>query len=439
MTPALETGVAGQLARTAGLTVASKTLNHFDESGTADRLRSLAAQASAAGRATNSVAVPKPDADNLAAAGYLRAQGVDDRLLITAFQRETGFAFGSGGLPAFVGRDSNGEVRYLATLGADGGLHVAPGSDSRFGMHLAGESDRLAYYAHPVSMLQDVSNRMREGSSVSENLLAATDQPAECLLQFISTHPEVRQIEIRMQAESAHAVAAALEPLGFTQTEADQRLSVTGPIPIRPPEPCELPDGRRAVVTGEPQKLAEVLKAVQGDNTLGFQGTCGIVSCGNVMRIFGTRASEDELVYYAALRGLCDAGSSPEFSGATNAHSRSQLLAEWGLSTRVIERPSAETLARGFEEGHGVIVSVNAGILWDNANFYGNGFSNHAVTMTGTARDESGRLLGVYICDSGRRSSDDSARFVPIDLWRDAIDVPGGSANVTDRSRREEK
>ena len=78
-----------------------------------------------------------------------------------------------------------------------------------------------------------------------------------------------------------------------------------------------------------------------------------------------------------------------------------------------------ELIARKVERGHGVIMSVNAGLLWtelarrkgraeqysirrENDLETGQRVTSHAITITGTQRDpETGKLLGLVACDSG--------------------------------------
>ena len=52
-----------------------------------------------------------------------------------------------------------------------------------------------------------------------------------------------------------------------------------------------------------------------------------------------------------------------------------------------------------IQKGHGVIVSVDSGILWNNPADLG---ENHAILLYGTYHDEkTGALLGFIACDTG--------------------------------------
>lgn len=450
MSPGLETRVAAQVAHTLGEAITAKAVSHFDESGVAEKIRLSASRFAVLSKGRHETsAIPNPDRDNLQGADCLRHLGVSDSVLIQTFRPRDGILYSSEGRPVFVGRDRGGEAQYLAVYDPESGrLTPVAGSDDRFGVCLLGQTDRVAVYEQPIAMLRDISAEMDSGQARECHRLALTGDPARSLGEFLAGHPEIRTVEMHATPDTCAKTAEVLKSLGFGEeqgkaetrrTEMHERVTYVEQIPLYPPAPDRLPDGRTAMVCGDPGAVAGVLHSRQGENGLGYQGTCGVVSCQNVLRLFGVSATEDEMVRYAATRGLCSVHRNPEASGATNPYTRARLLGEWGFPTEIVERPEPGRVAQAFEEGHGVIVGVNAGILWDNANFYGNGFSNHAVAVTGTARDEVGGLLGLYICDSGRRLSDDSARFVPADLFGKAVDVPGATVNITVASRKEER
>lgn len=184
-----------------------------------------------------------------------------------------------------------------------------------------------------------------------------------------------------------------------------------------------LPDGHEAVVIGDVDRLKE-FNHRQGDNDLGFKGTCGIVSCQDVLRQFGVEATEGELVKYAALRGLCNSDGTADDRGGTTVLAQAQILNDWGVAATADVGGSLDGLAARIEEGRGVIIEVNAGVLWDDARYYDDGGVNHAVVVTGLARDAAtGAVHGFYINDSGVPSS---GRFVDADTMRTAWVEAGG-------------
>ena len=73
---------------------------------------------------------------------------------------------------------------------------------------------------------------------------------------------------------------------------------------------------------------------------------------------------------------------------------------------------------------------VNAGVLWSEPRVLGHGQANHAVTVTGIARDPfDGALQGFYVNDSG---TGESGKFVSAHLMTTAFERTGGFCVVTD-------
>ena len=70
---------------------------------------------------------------------------------------------------------------------------------------------------------------------------------------------------------------------------------------------------------------------------------------------------------------------------------------------------------------------MNAGILWDDANSYEDGGSNHAITVTGVARDPlTSEITGFIVNDSKGEKFVDAATVQQ--MWVDT----GGQSVVTD-------
>jgi hypothetical protein len=190
-----------------------------------------------------------------------------------------------------------------------------------------------------------------------------------------------------------------------------------------------LPDGREAVVIGNPEGCIE-FNHQQGDNPYGYKGTCGLVSCEDVIRQFGIEVTEGEIVGYAIVNGLCNISSDPATSGGTTTSDQVQILNDYGIPAHSENMSDLESLAAKIEQGHAVIIGVNAGVVWNDPQYYESGQANHAVVVTGVARDpETGEIQGFFINDSGNNQS---ARLLdPATMefgWLDA----GGSCVVTD-------
>ena len=193
-----------------------------------------------------------------------------------------------------------------------------------------------------------------------------------------------------------------------------------------------LPDGREALVIGDPEKLSEY-NHLQGNNSLGFQQTCGLVACEDVLNQFGIEVTEDDVVKYAVANNLCYVTRDPSLSGGTTTYSQVELLRGYDIPAHVESKDSLDYLASNIQEGKAVIAEVNAGVLWDDPNAYGNGAANHAVVVTGVARDpETQKILGFFINDSGVPPLGDSGRFVDTETMKTAWSEPGGICVVTD-------
>lgn len=111
---------------------------------------------------------------------------------------------------------------------------------------------------------------------------------------------------------------------------------------------------------------------------------------------------------------------------------QAQILNDYGVPAHTESSGSLESLATHIEQGNGVIVEVNDGVLWNDRNYYDQGQLNHAVTVTGVVRDPiSGQIEGFYINDSG---TGESAKFVDTNTMQRAWENTGGMSVVTDIS-----
>jgi hypothetical protein len=191
----------------------------------------------------------------------------------------------------------------------------------------------------------------------------------------------------------------------------------------------KLPDGREVVIHGDVPRLADHVHR-QGENDRGFRGTCGLCSIEGILKQFGFDVSENKIVDYAADHGLCETHGPPEACGGTTLFDQVLLLRDFGVGAFVDVGDSLERLASRVEEGRGVIAEVNAGVLWDRAEYYGEGQANHAIVITGTARDpKTNQLLGFFINDSGVPSA---GRFVDAQTMQWAFVEAGGLSVCTD-------
>ncbi|MGV4983281.1 hypothetical protein ACVB8X_01820 [Streptomyces sp. NRAIS4] len=190
-----------------------------------------------------------------------------------------------------------------------------------------------------------------------------------------------------------------------------------------------LPDGSETLVIGDVEGAAASGHR-QGQNGYGFLGTCGLCACEGVLRWFGIEVTEHDVVDHAVRNGLCHVSDVAAECGGTTMEQQARILSDLGVPAAVMEYRSLEELAAMLEEGRAAIIAANAGVLWNDADYWDYGQANHAVQVTGVARaPATGGIQGFYINDSG---TGQEARFVSAaDLasgWLEA----GGLAVVTD-------
>lgn len=174
----------------------------------------------------------------------------------------------------------------------------------------------------------------------------------------------------------------------------------------------QIPDGQDVLQLGNADGSKDYFHK-QGNNDLGYQGDCGLVSAGDVANQFGVNVSENDVVHYAADNGLCTTSGPSDQQGATTLIDQEKVLNGLGVSSHIEEGNTLEGLGRELEDGHGAIIEVNAGDLWNNPKYYDSGNINHAVTVTGVAVDPvTGQAKGIWIDDSGTGQYD---RYVQSD------------------------
>lgn len=190
-----------------------------------------------------------------------------------------------------------------------------------------------------------------------------------------------------------------------------------------------LVDGREVRVHGYPKR--NELDYMQGDAVAQFQGTCGLTSIANVLTQMGRPTTESDVVTLAIHNGW--AVSDPDLPahelGGTRVDDQRRILDSYGVRNAVVEGYNEAGLANLVRGGRGVVLALNAGRLWGDEAYVQHGGVNHAVTLTGVVHAaDSGDLIGFYIADSGRGRVSDMTRFVDIQSFRAAADVPGAYA-----------
>lgn len=170
-------------------------------------------------------------------------------------------------------------------------------------------------------------------------------------------------------------------------------------------------DGEGNLTYNSPIETGQKLDFHQG-KVENFGGTCGLCSCENVLRMAGVSVSEADIVRYASTtyedannsfvasltgRTLCRTGSAPSSNGGTSAKARKKILEHFGVPSYTATQ-SIETIADAVSTGHGVIASVHAERLYFKRRPIHADL--HAITITSVKKDNTGSILGFYVCDS---------------------------------------
>lgn len=204
----------------------------------------------------------------------------------------------------------------------------------------------------------------------------------------------------------------------------------------------DLPNCEKAFVLGNPYEVAGSMDFAQGNNPYNAMGNCGLVSISNMLCAGGFDVTEDQVTGFAIKNGLCeyDPRNNPIDNGGTTAEMRKELLHRLGIESDICPSGttgSLENIADAIDNRQGVVISVNAGMLWDTDDgsplINGKPVANHCVAVTGYARDgETGQIAGVFIADSGRGNPGDACRYLTVEEFNDIYtDVYNSRANIT--------
>ena len=103
-------------------------------------------------------------------------------------------------------------------------------------------------------------------------------------------------------------------------------------------------DSEGNMVYDSPNEMNQYLYKTQGSANSSFQGTCGLCSCANILRLSGVNASEADMIAYASQTKdpnsfcgmLCATGySDPGMNGGTSPKSRQQILDHFGIDSGI--------------------------------------------------------------------------------------------------------
>ncbi len=190
-------------------------------------------------------------------------------------------------------------------------------------------------------------------------------------------------------------------------------------------------NGSEVLTYGSPHYYA--LDYSQGDEVPGYKGTCSETSVANVCMMADLPVTEGDVVRRAIANGWCNTTSPDEGTrGSSNPSSQVAMLNSYGLRAETRSGYDVKRLADLVKDGRGVMLSVNAGKLWDVPEYIDSGAVNHRVTVTGVACDAgTGAVTGFYIADSGRKQASDVSRYLTLAELRYAADVIGSNMVYT--------
>lgn len=210
------------------------------------------------------------------------------------------------------------------------------------------------------------------------------------------------------------------------------------------------PNGNKVYEYGQATLWSKYLDYAQGDNSKGYKYDCGLAACENVLIEAGALAKrtistivkgidtiESIVVNYAAANGYCiTSNSNPYYNGGTYGSWQAKILAHFGVFA-TDQYTTLAGIASAIKNNSCVIVEVDAYKLWGIG---AAGYANHAITVTGVDYSAASptQIDGFYICDSGRGSASDAARFVSTSLMSSIFNLTNyngqmvGEAVITD-------
>lgn len=193
-----------------------------------------------------------------------------------------------------------------------------------------------------------------------------------------------------------------------------------------------LVDGAAVHVYGYPK--ANELDYMQGDAVPTFQGTCALTSIANLLTQTGTPTTEGDVVRRAIDNqwAVTTPAATDYQRGGSNYVQQQALLKSYGIANNLLAGYDEHAVANLIRSGRGVILALNSGRLWGDSAYLDGGGVNHVVTVTGAVYgDADGELKGFYIADSGRQRVSDMTRYISLQEFRAAANVPNAYAIYT--------
>ena len=180
-----------------------------------------------------------------------------------------------------------------------------------------------------------------------------------------------------------------------------------------------------------PQRIGNQGSAFPDDGKgNGITGTCGLCACGTIINKAGGNANEKKMITFATQNDLCGnkASDPPDGRGGTSNLGRVEILNRAGIPTSDRSGTKIEDLAKEVENGHGVIIAVDAGCFYNEPDYLGAG---HAIVLDSVARDaKTGNIVGYYVVDSNNPTG--VSQYIDANKLREAYEDRGQFSLVTD-------
>lgn len=309
-------------------------------------------------------------------------------------------------------------------------------------------------YAENKKKIEDIDKARKKETEIGEQYEAQQHEIWQRYkqrpLRFadISSEDQKAYLESRAKRDEAAARGANLDEqrkeLSDRQNDLQsqyqklrQSSAVGGKLPATPTDSICVPCVEKLASDFEPKQRRQA----GGKNVYPGQqkyGNCGIQSSGEVIAAAtGDKPDERELLDESVKDGNADDVFLGRFrravfdehnpdSGGTSPMQRQAILAKHGVESEV-ERTTKDNLAKAIRDNKGIVVNVDAGVLWDDPQALGGG---HAIAVYDGDFDENGNLTHVYVNDTG---AGQQGRKMTIDDFMDAANAKkgGSSMNLT--------
>lgn len=294
--------------------------------------------------------------------------------------------------------------------------------------------DTIDFYDHFSSLEEGLGVHQSDFYNMLAEIIKAVGRFENSVLDYESTLRKIAQAiddYIHHDAEDIpHTKGTRVRSLYTTTSSSRVETDLSGSAKTQMNGPRDLPVTKQIMEVNSsggktyntPSVTGKSLDYRQG-KAAGYQGTCGLCSCENILRLAGVDVSEQDIVEFAIKSGLCTDKSCEEENGGTNYLDRKEILDAFGIASSLFPQ-ELPVIEKAVISGRGVIISVDAGCLWGDASYLN---KLHAVTVTSVDYDKEGRLENFHICDSGAGNYD---MIVPADKLQSCL-ITNRKMNVT--------